>query len=169
MAINERREMRFLGAIAVDHVRPILEITDPQGIGLIAGPAATDLLLGNAQLQPCRSHFFQMPVERGFGKRGFEFLLQKLVDRFLGASRLILLQLDRFVDDLLLDATWLAAVAAPLPEQRFEASFAIQLPLPPKGRPTGRLALPIGKQLFLLEQCGTDKLLVPKSEREDSR
>ena len=77
---------------------------------------------------------------------------QELIDRFVTATRLVLLELDGFVDNLLLDATWFTAVAASPPEQGLEAPLPNQLPLSPKGRQAGLLALPIGKELFGLRQ-----------------
>ena len=81
-----------------------------------------------------------MPVERRFGQRFLEFVSEELIDRFLAAARLVLLQFDRPIDHRLAFPAILArlaAVATPLPQQRIETTVAILLPFSVEGGSAG--------------------------------
>jgi hypothetical protein len=64
MAVDERREIRLGRAVTDQHIGSVFEVPDPEGVALIAGPAATDLLLADTQLQPRGSRPFQMTIAK---------------------------------------------------------------------------------------------------------
>jgi hypothetical protein len=151
MAIHERTKVRFPDAVNVEYIRAIFKVADPQGIRLIAGPTAANLLFGDTQFQTRSSRLFEMPVERRFGERFSEFILEELIDGFFAAARLVLLQVDGSVNHRLsLPAILarLATIATPLPQQRIETTVAKMLPFSVEGGSAGPLALPIREKLL---------------------
>ena len=76
VAVDEGREMRGQRLALHQHAGPILEIAQPQGVRLVPCPAAAELLLADAQLQPCGPGPFQVPIEGRFGNRRLELGLR---------------------------------------------------------------------------------------------
>ena len=115
---------------------------------MVPRPAATDLLLADAQLQPRGPGPLQMAIEGRFGNRRLEFGLEKLVDRHVGPVRLLLLQFDGLGDHRLRGLAGLAPVAPPLAEQGLETAVAVLLPLPPQRGPRRPATLPVREDLL---------------------
>ena len=78
--------MGLHGPALVHHRRAVLEVADPQGAGLVPGPAAADDFLGDAQLPPRGPLLPQVPVQGGTRKLTPELPLQDAIDRFVGAE-----------------------------------------------------------------------------------
>jgi hypothetical protein len=89
-----------------------------------------------------------MTVERRFRESDFVLVLEELVDRFIAATRLVLLQGHGPIDHRWIYLSWLAAIVAPLAEQSLETSFAILLPLPPQRSAAGLSPLAIGEEVL---------------------
>ena len=151
MAIHERAEVGFPNAVNVEYIGAVFEVADPEGVRLIASPAAADLLSGHTQLQTRGSGLLEMPVESRFGELLLEFVLKELIDGFFAATRLVLLQFDRPVNHRLAFPAILArlaAVATSLPQQRLETTVAILLPLSIEGGSARLLALSVRKEML---------------------
>ena len=76
---------------------------------------------------------------------------KELIDRFFTSTRLVLFQFDRPVNHRLAFGAILArlaAVAAPLPQQRLETTVAILLPLSIEGGPARFLALSVREKML---------------------
>ena len=69
VAVDEGRQMRGHRPIAAQHIGPVLEIAQPQGVGMVPRPTATDLPLTDAQLQPRGPGPLQVAIEGRFGDR----------------------------------------------------------------------------------------------------
>jgi hypothetical protein len=85
--------MRLHGLALVHHQRAVLEVADPQGAGLVPGPAATHFFFGDAQLSPGGAFTPQMPIERAPWNLASELPLEDAVEDLVGAVRLLLFQL----------------------------------------------------------------------------
>lgn len=70
MAVDEARQVGANGSflLRIEHIGAFLEVAQPQSVGLLAGPTATDLGLGDAQLDARGAGLSEMPVEGAFGE-----------------------------------------------------------------------------------------------------
>ena len=152
VAVDEGREVGRHRLVAYQHARPILEIAQPQGVGMVPRPAAADLLLTDAQLQPCGPGPLQVPIESRFGNRRLELGLEELVDGDVGAARLLLLQFNGLGDHRLRTLARLSPVAPSPAEQGLETAIAVLFPLPPQGGPRWPPTLPVGEDLLAPRQ-----------------
>ncbi len=174
VAVDEGREMGCHRLVTHQHARPILEIAQPQGVGMVPRPAAADLLLADAQLQPRGPGPLQVPIEGRFGNRRAELGLEKLVDGDVGAARLLLLQLDGLGDHRLRALARLSPVAPPLAEQGLETAIAVLFPLPPQGGPRRPPTLPVREDMLaggqlLQKATGLFRWNLPVEQRTQQR
>ena len=99
------------------HLRSFGEIADPQGIGLLARPTATDHRLRIGQLLPRHAGLAEVAVHGRLGNGAAELASQDGVNGARTAARLLAFELDGPVEHrppVLADA---AAVVAPFPLQ----------------------------------------------------
>ncbi len=144
--------MGLHGAALVHHRRAVLEVADPQGTGLVPGPAATHDFLRHAQLPPRGPLLPQVPVQGGTRKLTSELPLQDAIDRFVGAEGLLLFQGHGAVQQVAVLLSRLAPIGAAAAIQARHAFVFQPPPLATQGACRKAFPPSVGQQAFLLAQ-----------------
>ena len=76
------------------HLRSFGEITDPQGVGVVSRPAATDHRLRIGQLLPRHASLAEVAVQSRLGNGAAKLVGQDFVDGVGTATRLLAFELD---------------------------------------------------------------------------
>ena len=74
--------------------RSMFKVADPQGVTLIARPAAANLLLHKTEPATRGPFPAEVPIERGTGHLSPQFMLQDLIDHLVAATGLFELEFD---------------------------------------------------------------------------
>jgi len=69
MAVDERRQVGRLQLVARKHIGALLEVSEPQIMGMLAAPSLSDFLLENSQFEACSAGGLQVPVKGGAAAR----------------------------------------------------------------------------------------------------
>ncbi len=126
VAVDEDREVRGDDFALVEDVGPLLEVADPQGIGVVVGPAAADFGPADAELDARGAGRLEVPVQGRGGDRETEFGFQEVIDRHMRAVGLIAFQGDGAGDHGRIVGAGLAAVGAEFTRQSLQFACAVR-------------------------------------------
>jgi hypothetical protein len=125
VTIDKNRQIGGQHRSVLEHIGTVLEITDPQIMGMIAAPAFTDLFFQHPQLETGGARLLEMPVEGGSGDCRAVQLFKKTIDRLRTAIGLLFFKLDGFCDDRTGNVAGFTAIRAALSGQGVKASLAV--------------------------------------------
>ena len=149
VAVDPSGKMCLDNVPLMDDQRAVFKVTLPEGIGPIAGPAAADRLLRDAQLPSCGSFPPQMPIERTARDPAAELLLQDAIDDLVRSVGLLFLQFDGSRQQLCMCFAWLPSIGTWPAKQTGHLFVAEPFPLPSEGSHRDVATSSVGQQSLL--------------------
>jgi len=117
---------------------------------VVPGPAFSDLLLDDAELEAGCARFLQVAIQGGAGEDNAVELLEKQVDRGMGALGLFFFELDGIFHHFGGGGPGIAPVLAALSGKGIESLRAIEVEFSPEGGKGGLSGTSSGKDHLLL-------------------
>lgn len=116
---------------------------------MVPGPAFSDLLLDDAELEAGCARVLEMAIQGGAGESNAVEVFEKPVDRDMGAHGLLFFEFDGLGNDFRRGGPCMAPVFAVLSRKSIESSRAIALELSPQGGKGGLSGASAGEDHLL--------------------